>query len=285
MTLQEWMRKGEALLRGGPHAERARRDAELLLLHAAELDRASLLARWKEKLDIEQAASFVELIERRRVGEPIQYILGKAEFYGLPFRVTPDVLIPRPETEYVVEKAIALAAGMKQPRIVDVGAGSGAIAVALAYALPDAQITAIDVSEPALAIAKENAARNGVDGRIRFLRGDLLEPIRDEVEERFDFVVSNPPYVPRGDAASLAVEVRDYEPALALFAGEDGVEVYRRLIPEAFGVLKPGAFMVLEIGFGQADAVRALLDLSGFRKINFVPDLQGIPRVACGQRP
>jgi len=229
MTLKEWLRKGEAHLLAGPHPERARRDAETLLLATIRRERAALLARWSEKLDGEEARGYLELIERRLSGEPIQYILGEQEFYGLRFRVTRDVLIPRPETEHLVEKAIALAARYAAPRIVDVGTGSGAIAVTLAHELPRATVTAIDLSAPALAIAQENARRNEVD--VRFLRGDLLAPV---AEAGFDIVVSNPPYVASGDRTTLAVEVREYEPALALFAGDDGLDVYRRLIPAAF---------------------------------------------------
>ena len=169
---------------------------------------------------------------------------------------------------------------MTEPRIADVGAGSGAIAVTLAAKLPDAHLTAIDLSAPALTIAEENAKRNGVS--IRFLCGDLLSPV---AQERFEIVVSNPPYVPRADLATLSVEVRDYEPALALFAGDDGLEVYRRLIPAAFEVLTPGGFVALEIGYGQQPAIAALLGDTGFAQIEFLPDLQGILRVACALRP
>jgi release factor glutamine methyltransferase len=291
MTLQEWLQKGEAQLKLGPHPERARRDAELLLLSVVRRERAALLARWKEKLDENEKSLYVKLIERRMAGEPIQYILGETEFYGLPFTVTRDVLIPRPETEHLVEKAIDLASAFVWPRIVDVGTGSGAIAIALADTLPNAAITAIDLSAPALEIARQNAARNNVDGRIRFLRGNLLEPFMaahaafPESVECFDVVVSNPPYVPRGDRASLAVEVREFEPALALFAGGDGLDVYRRLIPAAYSVLVPDGFIALEIGYGQSEGIRALLDAAGYRHIEFTPDLQGIPRVASGQRP
>ncbi len=214
-------------------------------------------------------------------GEPIQYITGEAEFYGLPFRVTPEVLIPRPETEHLVEKVIELAANYPEPRIVDIGTGSGIIAVTVAHHLPHALIAATDLSSSALAIARENAKRNGVAGRIRFLEGDLLAPVS---EGQFEIVVSNPPYVPEADRGSLAVEVRDYEPALALFAGEDGLEVFRRLIPAAFAALTPGGFLVLEIGYGQEAAIRALLVDAGFEGIEFYSDLQGIARVACGQR-
>jgi release factor glutamine methyltransferase len=250
---------------------------------------------------------FKTIVNRRLAGEPIQYILGETEFYGLPFRVTPDVLIPRPETEHLVEKVIELAAGAKAStsdevftarlkscpdtkqdasadytalRIVDVGTGSGSIAVALAHALPHAAITATDLSARAVDIARENAKLNEVS--IRFFEGDLLAPV---AAERFEIVVSNPPYVPEADRATLSIEVREYEPALALFAGDDGLEVYRRLIPAAFAVLIPGGYLVLEIGFGQSPAIGELLAKSGFEQIEFLPDLQGIPRVACARRP
>ncbi len=268
----------------GPHPERARLDAEALLLHifrenAPERNRAWLVAHWNSPTG--HGAEFRALIERRLAGEPIQYIIGEAEFYGLPFRVTRDVLIPRPETEYLVEKVLELTASFTAPRIVDIGTGSGAIAVVLAHKLPGARLTATDLSAPALKIARQNAVRNGV-ARIRFLLGDLLAPV---AEERFDIIVSNPPYVPTADRATLSVEVREYEPALALFAGDDGLDVYRRLIPAAFDALKPGGFVALEIGYGQSISIIELLARSGFQRVEFIPDLQGIPRVACAQRP
>ena len=271
---------GTARLRLGPHPDRARQDAETLLLHLLGKNTAWLMAHGDKLLPDDLSLSYSELLERRRKGEPIQYITGETEFYGLPFRVTPDVLIPRPETEHLVEKVLELAASFPVPRIVDVGTGSGAIAVALAHKLPHAAVTAIDLSAATLAIARENAKRNGV--AFRFLEGDLLAPV---AEERFDFIVSNPPYVPETDRATLSVEVREYEPALALFAGDDGLEVYRRLIPAAFDALTPGGFVALEIGYGQSVAITELLTRSGFEQIEFVPDLQGIPRVACAQRP
>ena len=221
------------------------------------------------------------------------------------------MLIPRPETEHLVEKALELVGQMQSsgakahidlstltarlkscpdtehclssafiaPRIVDVGTGSGTIAVALAHALPQVAITATDISARALAVARENAKLNEVS--IRYLLGDLLAPVAGE---RFEFVVSNPPYVPEADRAALSVEVRDYEPALALFAGADGLEVYRRLIPAAFAALVPGGFVVLEIGFGQSPAIADLLAQTGFEQIEFIADLQGIPRVVCARR-
>ena len=281
-SLSTFVANGAARLFVGPHPGRARQDAETLLLHLLGRNRAWLMAHGNDELSGAQAARYAELLERRDRGEPIQYIAGQTEFYGLPFRVTPAVLIPRPETEHLVEKVFGLAASFTAPRIVDVGTGSGCIAVTLAHHLPQAQITAIDISIAALASASESAALNGVSPRIRFLEGDLLAPVADE---RFEIVVSNPPYVPSTDRDSLPVEVREFEPELALFAGEDGLAIYRRLIPAAHAVLVPGGFVALEIGYSQQAAIRVLLAESGFEEIEFVPDLQGIPRVACGKRP
>jgi release factor glutamine methyltransferase len=266
-------------LKDGPHPNHARRDAEALILHLLKKNKAWLMTHGDELLG-DLAQSYTELLERRYKGEPIQYILGETEFYGLPFHITPDVLIPRPETEHLVERALELAADSAAPRIVDIGTGSGAIAVVLAHKLPHAQITAIDLSARVLAVARKNAQRSAV--AIRFLEGDLLTPVAGE---QFELIVSNPPYVPTADRATLSVEVRDYEPALALFAGDDGLEVYRRLIPAAFTALVSGGFLLLEIGFGQSSAVGELLASAGFAQIEFVPDLQAIPRVACARRP
>jgi release factor glutamine methyltransferase len=265
----------------GPHPDRARQDAETLLLHVLGKNKAWLLAHGDEELPQDQADRYVALVERRKKGEPIQHITGEQEFYGLPFRVTPDVLIPRPETEHLVEKALELASAKAALRIVDVGTGSGAIAVALAHHLPAAQITALDISPPALGIARENTQRNTVADRVRFLHSDLLAAV---AQERFDMVVSNPPYVPTADRDSLSVEVRDHEPALALFAGDDGLDIYRRLIPDALALLEAGGYLLMEIGHDQSEHIVALLKQAGFSQIEFVPDLQGIPRVACGQR-
>jgi release factor glutamine methyltransferase len=302
MQLRESLDHGAARLGAGPHPDRARRDAETLLLHLTGKSRAWLMAHGTDEFGGCTAIQFAGLLDRRLAAEPIQYIVGEAEFFGLPFRVTRDVLIPRPETEHLVEAALALAKTLRAPsfprswrkgwdaensasqehavRIVDIGTGSGAIAVALAHSLPLASITAVDLSPAALEIAEENARRNGVAERIRFLRGDLLEPV---AAESFDLVVSNPPYVPETDRPSLSVEVREYEPALALFAGSDGLDIYRRLIPAAADVLSPEGHLLLEIGFGQADSVSGLLKDSGFRNIEGTLDLQGITRVLCAQ--
>jgi release factor glutamine methyltransferase len=280
-TLGSMVQDGAARLKRGPHADRARRDAETLLLHVLGKDRAWLMAHSCEEPPEADATLYADLLERRLRGEPIQYITGEQEFYGLPFRVTADVLIPRPETEHLVERALVLAGEFERPRIVDVGTGSGVIAVALAHHLPHAQITALDISRPALEIARGNAERNGVAGRIRFLQSDLLASVADE---RFEIVVSNPPYVPTVVRDSLSVEVREHEPTIALFAGEDGLDVYRQLIPAAFSVLEAGGFLILEIGYGQSDAVAELMTSARLQDTNFMPDLQGIARVACGRR-
>jgi release factor glutamine methyltransferase len=280
MTVGESVARGEAQLRAGPHPDRARRDAETLLLHLIGRNRAWLLSHLDDDFAGCRSIGYAVLLERRFRGEPIQYITGQAEFYGLPLRVTPDVLIPRPETEHLVEEVLKRRAGFSAPRIVDVGTGSGAIALALAHEWPSARVTAIDHSEGALAVARDNARRTGFADRVRFLHGDLLEPV---AAEQFEMVVSNPPYVPVTDCDSLAEEVRAYEPALALFAGDEGLDVYRRLIPQARNVLMPGGMLVLEIGFGQAKAVEHLLAETGLSAIEFAPDLQGIPRVVAAQ--
>jgi release factor glutamine methyltransferase len=281
MTLREWLQRGEAQLRAGLHPERARRDAETLLLHLIGKNRAWLLAHHDDDFAGCKAIGYAALLNRRERGEPIQYIIGETEFYGLPLRVTPDVLIPRPETEYLVEKAVELLPLFSNPRVVDVGTGSGAIAIAVAHEWPGAFLTATDVSASALKLARSNAERTGFANRIRFLQGDLLAPVYGEF---FDIIVSNPPYVPEADRPTLSVEVRDHEPALALFAGNDGLDIYQRLIPAAFAALAPGGYLALEIGFGQSDAVRILLVISGFTRISVASDLQGIPRVVTAER-
>jgi release factor glutamine methyltransferase len=279
MKLREWLAQAEAQLSTGPHPDHAKRDAETLLLHLISKNKAWLMAHTEDDFAGCSAIRYASLLERRRKGEPIQYITGETEFYGLPLLVTPDVLIPRPETEFLVEKILEFAATFEHPRIIDIGTGSGAIPIAFAHNLPDAQITATDISTAALSLAEENAKRNRV--AICFRQGDLLAPVEGE---QFDIIVSNPPYVPESDRDSLSIEVRDHEPALALFAGDDGLGIYRRLIPQAFAALAPGGFLALEIGFGQQPAVDSLLVEAGFSDIQFTLDLQGIPRVAVAQR-
>jgi release factor glutamine methyltransferase len=281
MLLRSWLQQGEARLRTGPHPERAQRDAETLLLHLIGKNRAWLLTHLDDEFGGCTSIGYSQLIERRLAGEPIQYITGECEFYGLPFHVNRNVLIPRPETEHLVERVLALAPGFDRPRILDVGTGSGAIAVALAHKLPSAQVTATDLSLAALTVAGENAERNGVAELVRLLQGDLLASVAGE---QFEFVVSNPPYVAARDRESLSVEVRNFEPEQALFAGTDGLDIYRCLSPSAHEALVPGGFVLFEIGYGQADAITEILRASGFADIQFTNDLQGIERVISARR-
>ena len=276
-TLQQTLSAGISTLEG--ITTQPRRDAELLLLRLIERDRAFLLTHPDLLLTTDQTAQYESWLRRRALHEPIQYILGEQEFFGLTFAVTPDVLIPRPETEHLVEALLGRVPHDRPLRIADVGTGSGAIAVALSYALPEAQVTGLDISEAALAIAKRNAETHHVAGRMRFLTSDVLSAV---ASERFDAIVSNPPYVAEADRASLEPQVRDYEPSGALFAGTSGLDVYERLIPEAHAALEPGGWLLTEIGQGQRDALTQLL--SGWNNVGFIDDLQGIPRVACARR-
>ena len=210
-------------------------DATLLLLGTLELDRTGLLAHPERPVDRDAQARYQRLLERRLAFEPVQYILGRQEFYGLALRVTPAVLIPRPETEVLVETVIAELPHDLPLRIVDVGTGSGAIAIAVATALPKASLMAIDLSAEALAVARGNAATHAVEGRIRFVESDLLSRLAGEVP--YDAILSNPPYISSHEAPALHPQVREYEPAQALFAGPTGLEAYERLIPPGTGAI------------------------------------------------
>jgi release factor glutamine methyltransferase len=260
----------------------AARDAALLLRHVLAISHAAQLTEPERELTTEQQATFDALILRRIANEPIQYITGEQEFYGLTLRVTPAVLIPRPETEHLVEAVLAELNLAQSLRILDVGTGSGAIAIALAFHLPNAQITAVDLSAAALEVAAANTARHALAGRIRYLKSDLLDAFPPD-EAPFAAIVSNPPYVPAADRASLHPQVRDHEPAAALFAGPDGLDIYRRLIPQARAALQPNGLLALEIGHGQSEAIASLL--SGWKELRFLDDLQHIPRIALARKP
>ena len=263
--------------------------AELLLMHALGRDRAFLYAHSEYVLEADQAARFARLIEQRAAGTPVQYLTGGQEFWGLEFEVNPSVLVPRPETEHVVEVALArLGARRGDPLIVaDVGTGSGCLAVALAHELPQSQIFATDISPAALEVAARNAERHGVAARIEFRRAHFLRTYLADsrpVKRCFDLVVSNPPYIGLDEAASLPREVREHEPREALFAGPDGVEAYSRLIAQAETLLRGGGWLVVELGHKSAPCVAPLLQNATWLHAAIERDLAGIDRVLSAQR-
>jgi release factor glutamine methyltransferase len=257
--------------------------AEVLLAHVLGWERSRAIAHHPDALDEARWEEFRIAVRRHAAGEPLQYVTGEREFWGLSFRVTPAVLIPRPETEILVEKALELArtrgGGV---RFADVGTGSGCIAVSVAHELAAARGLATDISPAALEVAQENARRAGVGARIAFICCDLLScfPARPY----FDMILSNPPYIPDGDMAGLSGIVREHEPYLALSGGDSGIEAYRRLIPQAAARLQPGGWLLLEIGAGQADAVGALLRKQDWLSGETMRDLQGIPRCLVARR-
>jgi len=296
------LKEGMARLRAA-HVPSHTLATELLLMHALGRDRTWLYTHPEATLDAADAEKYLGLIARRAAGEPTQYLTGKQEFWGLEFEVTPAVLIPRPETEHVMEVALArlgprgfkihLNSGLPREklRIADVGTGSGCLAVALAYELPHAEIFATDISAAAVDVARRNAACQAVGDRIHFIQTNLLEGLTDQVasgaekSRDFDLIVSNPPYVARGEGAELQREVRDYEPHAALFGGPTGVEMYARLIEEAGSLLRSGGILVLELGYNSAEHVHAILaEQRRWTNVTFTNDLAGIPRVAAADR-
>jgi release factor glutamine methyltransferase len=305
--------------------------AELLLIHTLGRDRTWLYAHPEEQISTADADRFFALIARRANGEPTQHLTGKQEFWGLEFEVTPDVLIPRPETEHVIEVALDrlavrdIRAGRKQTftgeglQIADIGTGSGCIAIALRRELPGATIYATDISSAALAVARRNAVRHNVADGIRFLKCSLLEGliastaasskvsvveaqhaapqlgnaaakaksgsrVSEHGSRSFDLIASNPPYIGRREAATLMREVRDHEPEIALYGGDEGYELYADLITQAAAHLKPGGILVLEVGHNSLPAVQPLLDSSQWANVGVSNDLAGIPRVLAAER-
>jgi len=282
MTLRQAITNAAAELAANPYlSEHAHRDAELLLLHILQISRVTLIAYPDRDLSSAQDALYQSAIRRRLQLEPIQYIIGEQEFYGLRLHVSPAVLIPRPETEHLIEAVLKLLPSNQPVKLVDVGTGSGAIAIALSVHLPLAAIIAVDLSLDSLAIAEQNAREHNVADRIQFLRSDLLAAIESQ-GPTFDAIVSNPPYIPESDRATLHPQVREHEPAAALFAGETGLDIYRRLIPEALSALQPNGTLALEIGYGQQQSLGHLL--TGWNDVTFVNDLQQIPRVVLARK-
>ncbi|MBZ5700312.1 MAG: peptide chain release factor N(5)-glutamine methyltransferase [Acidobacteriia bacterium] len=320
MDVRTALKQGIAQLREA-HVPSYTLAAELLLLHVLGRDRAWLYAHPEAELAPPDAQRFAALLARRAAGEPTQHLTGKQEFWGLEFEVTPDVLIPRPETEHLVEVALDRLAvreirASRPPKtqgagllIADVGTGSGCLAVTLAKELPGATIFATDVSAAALAVARRNATRHGVAARIHFLACHLLDalppvgarhavpapfdispvtnhqsPVTSPESRFLDLIVSNPPYIGRREAPTLPREVREHEPELALYGGEEGYELYADLIAQAAAHLKPGGLLVLELGHDSLPAVRPLFDFPAWTNVAVTNDLAGIPRVLAAER-
>jgi len=285
--------------------------AELLLLHVLGRERTWLYARAEEQVSCVDADRFFALIARRARGEPTQHLTGQQEFWGLQLEVTPDVLIPRPETEHVIEVALdRLAVGQRRAgrkqaltgeglQVADIGTGSGCIAIALAKELPSATIYATDISSAALTVAQRNAKHHSVSHRIHFIESNLLERVSIAGPQQaahllgkaaphesgsFHLIASNPPYIGRREAATLMREVRDHEPEIALYGGEDGYELYADLIAQAAAHLKPAGILVLELGHNSLPAVQPLLDAPAWTNVGVTNDLAGIPRVLAAER-
>jgi release factor glutamine methyltransferase len=272
-----------ALRLGAAGVPDARLDAEHLLRHLLGWDAATLITRSRDAIAEDDRLELERLVDARAARRPLQHLTGEQAFWRHVFRVTPDVLIPRPETELLVEAALEAARGLAAPRIVDVGTGSGCIALSLAAERPDAVVHAVDLSPAALAVARDNAARLGLADRVRFHEGDLLGPVAGEAP--FDVIASNPPYVGADEIPSLAPEVRDHEPRMALTPPGDRASIYRRLAAAAAGALAPGGRLIVEIGQGmEREVARALTD-EGLEIARVVPDLQGIPRTVVARRP
>jgi len=288
VNVQEALRHASFLLDGGGFSA-PRLDAEVLLAHLLKVRKVGLYCNHLRPLCEKEAAAYESLIQRRLEGEPVAHITGEKEFWSLPFTVNNSCLIPRPETEILVEKALEICrtgdgARSSPYRILDLGTGCGAIAVCLAREIPNARIIATDISRDALAVARENVKKHGVSDKIQLGEGDLFDPVRKK-KGYFDLIVSNPPYVAEKDAGTLQREVREYEPYTALYGGNDGLAFYRSIIPESFHFLKEEGSIALEIGYGEVDRIIEIIsNVGGFEDITVRSDLSGIPRVVSAKR-
>lgn len=267
-------------------SESPRLEAEVLLAHARGCKRIELYTSFEDPAADDLRAKFRELVKRRAEGTPVAYLVGHREFYSLDFLVTPDVLIPRPETEFVVLTLLDVAKQLpadKPIEIADVGTGSGIIAVTAAKHLQRAQVTAIDVSPAALAVARDNASRHGVSERVEFIESDLFASV--PADKRFDIIASNPPYITTAEMAGLARDVRQFEPELALAGGESGTAIIERLVPQAAERLRPGGTLLMEISPMLQQRVEKLIDDDGcFERRPIVKDMAGLPRVVTARR-
>jgi release factor glutamine methyltransferase len=282
VTILEALRQAAARLREAG-VDSPDHDAEVLLRHVLGWDRARLIADGATPLAPGNRSAYDALVDERARRRPLQHLTRAQWFWKDEFLVTPDVLIPRPETELLVEAALDLFRDVERPLIVDVGTGSGCIALSLATELPDARIHATEISEPALSVARDNARRLGLEGRVTFHLGDLLEPVRS-LEGSVDLIVSNPPYVGADELETLAPEVRDHDPRVALVPPGDRFAVYRRLMPAASRVLSPCRWLAVEIGTGMLDEVIDMIGSAGLRLLRFVPDGSGVSRSVIAVR-
>lgn len=258
--------------------DNARLEAEWLLCAATGMDRVGLYLNFEKPLNDEELGRYRDMVARRGRREPLQHILGTQEFFGLDFEVTADVLIPRYDTETLVQKALELAPHART--VLDIGTGSGCIAISVGKMLPDAAVTAIDISPAALLVASRNAARHGVE--VEFLQGSLFDPVAGRL---FELIVSNPPYIPCHEIETLQAEVKDYDPRTALDGGVDGLDFYRKLIPSALGYLVSGGLLLVEIGAGQDSDVADMFNAcGGYRPASAAEDASGITRIVWGRK-
>ncbi len=297
MNLRQALAKGAEILKASETAGAAF-DAQILLQYVLKRDRVFFIREPFYRLSDDEEKAYLKVIDERALGKPVSYITGEKEFMGLSFRVSEDVLIPRPDTETLVEEAIRLlegkdlrrrkerrswpgAPGGGEPlRALDMCTGSGAIGVSIAVYVPGVRVTAADISAGALGVAKINAVQNGVEDRVDFIQGDLFDCI--EESQMFDLIASNPPYISKADVEELMTDVKDFEPRLALDGGEDGLYFYRRIIPEAGAHLNPGGVLIFEIGHDQGVAVSEMLrSIGDFKEIRVIKDLAGLDRVVC----
>lgn len=260
----------------GVGIDQPERESASLLMFALGRDRTFLIAHSEYELSEPESRLFNEIIDRRKKREPFQHIVGRQEFYGLDFEVSPDVLIPRHETELLVDAAIEILKEKENARVLDIGTGSGCIVVSIIHNVPTASAVAVDISEKALSVAKTNAETNNVAGRIEFRPSDIFGAVG---RQTFDVIVSNPPYIPAGDIAGLQSEVRDFDPLIALTDGGDGLSIIRRIVDDAPRFLNKNGTLLIEMGFGQAAAVGAMYDPVQWYEPEFLNDLQGIARV------
>lgn len=279
MLVDEALKYGKrALIKAG--VETPLLDAEVLLAHVLGVRRMDLYLEPKRKLKEEELKSYMALLERRRSRVPVAYITGKKEFYTLEFFVKEGVLVPRPETEFLVEEVLKRISDIKEPKVAELCCGSGAVAVSIAYFKEDALVWASDISETAGEVTLHNASKHGLEGRVRFLLGDLWQPFEEEGLRGFDLVAANPPYIPSGMLQNLPPEVKR-EPRKALDGGPDGLDFYRRIISGASKFLKPGGSIVLEIGHDQGEKVSRLLESHGFQEVRIIKDYGSFERVVA----